>query len=167
MSSTETVAPTALVRSIFERLNDRDAESLVNEFAADGIVEDWPIVGRLEGRRAVKDHFAALFAAMPDAHIELDRIAADGETVFAHWHLTGTFSGAPFQGIEATGRSIDMRGNDCFTIRAGKVAANFIAYDGMTFAVQAGVLPPHGSRLDQIMTAATNLMTRARSRLRA
>ncbi|MFZ0383736.1 MAG: ester cyclase [Solirubrobacteraceae bacterium] len=92
-------------------------------------------------------------------------VAADGETVFVHWHLTGTFSGSPFQGVEATGHSIDIRGNDCFTIRAGKVAANFIAYDGMTFAVQAGVLPPHGSRLDQIMTAATNLITRARKHI--
>jgi len=89
MSSTETVTPTAVVRSIFERLNDRDAESLINEFGADGIVEDWPIVGRLEGRQAVKDRFSALFAAMPDAHIELDRMAADGETVFVRWHLNG------------------------------------------------------------------------------
>ncbi len=166
MSSVETVTPTALVRSIFERLNDRDADALVQEFAGDGIVEDWPIVGRLEGQRAVRDHFAALFAAIPDAHTELERMAADGETVFVHWHLTGTFSGAPFQGIEATARSIDIRGNDCVTIRAGKVVANFIAYDGMTFAVQAGVMPPHGSRLDRIMTAATNVMTRARKRLR-
>jgi steroid delta-isomerase-like uncharacterized protein len=166
MGSVETVTPTALVTTIFERLNDRDAESLVREFAADGIIEDWPIVGRLEGQEAVKDHFAALFAAMPDAHIEIERMAADGETVFVHWHLTGTFSGSSFQGIEATGHSIDIRGNDCFTIRAERVVANFIAYDGMTFAVQAGILPPHGSRLDQVMTAATNLMTRARKRVR-
>jgi steroid delta-isomerase-like uncharacterized protein len=166
MSPLETVTPTALVKSIFERLNDRDSDLLVQEFATDGIVEDWPVVGRLEGQQAVKDHFAALFAAMPDTHIEIERMAADGETVFVHWHLTGTFSGAQFQGVEATARPIDIRGNDCFTIRAGKVVANFIAYDGMTFAVQAGVMPPRGSRLDQIMTAATNLMTRARKRLR-
>jgi hypothetical protein len=44
--------------------------------------------------------------------------------------------------IEAIGRSIDLRGTDCFTIRNEKVVANFVAYDGMTFAVQAGILPP-------------------------
>ncbi len=164
MSSVETVAPTAVVRSIFERLNDRDAESL-QQFAADGVVEEWPVVGRLEGRQAVRDHFAAIFAAMPDFHIEIDRMAADDETVFVHWHATGTFTGAPFQGIEATGRAIDIRGTDCFTVRDGKVVANFIAYDGVTFVVQAGVLPPHGSRLDHVMTAAANVMTRVRKRL--
>jgi steroid delta-isomerase-like uncharacterized protein len=164
MSTIETVTPTALVTSIFGRLNERDADSL-QQFGADGLVEDWPIVGRLEGQQAVRDHFAAIFAAMPDFHIEIDRMAADGETVFVHWHATGTFTGAPFQGIEATGRSIDIRGTDCFTIRDGKVVANFIAYDGMTFAVQAGVLPPHGSPMDHVMTVAANLMTRARKRL--
>lgn len=93
-------------------------------------------------------------------------MAADGETVFVHWHKTGTFTGAPFQGIGPTGRSIDIRGNDCVTIREGKVVANFIAYDGMTFAVQAGILRPHGSRMDQVVTLAANVMTRARKRAR-
>jgi hypothetical protein len=32
------------VNTIFERLNDRDAQSLVWEFAAEGIIEDWPII---------------------------------------------------------------------------------------------------------------------------
>lgn len=165
MSSVETITPSALVETIFERLNDRDAESL-REFAADDIVEVWPVVGRLEGQEAVKSHFAGIFAGLPDFHIEIERMAADGETVFAHWHMTGTFSGAPFLGIEPTGRVIDIRGTDCFTIRAGKVVANFIAYDGMTFAAQAGVLPEHGSRMDHAMTVAANWMTRARKKLR-
>ena len=95
----------------------------------------------------------------------MERIAADGETVFVHWHMTGTFTGAPLLGFEPTGRSINMRGTDCFTIRDGKVAANFIAYDGLTFAVQAGNLPPHGSRMDHAMTVAANWMTHVRRRL--
>ncbi|MGO9887939.1 MAG: ester cyclase [Solirubrobacteraceae bacterium] len=165
MSSVENVTPTALVRTLFERLNDRDADSLISQFAADDIVEEWPVAGHLEGKQAVLGYFAAMFASIPDLRIELERMAADGETVFVHWHMTGTFSGASFQGLEATGRSIDIRGNDCFTIRDGKVAANFIAYDGMTFAVQAGILPPPGSRMDRVVTFATNLMTSARKRL--
>lgn len=164
MSATETTTPTEIVRTIFERLNERDAEALM-PFAADDLVEDWPVVGRLDGRAAVRDHFAAMFASMPDFRIEAERMAAEGETVFVHWHVTGTFTGAPYEGFEATGRPIDMRGTDCFTMRDGKVAANFIAYDGMTFAVQAGVLPAHGSRADRALTAAVNLLTRVRRRL--
>jgi steroid delta-isomerase-like uncharacterized protein len=161
MSSVETVTPTAIVQSIFERLNDRDPDSL-RGFGSEDLVEMWPVVGRLEGQDAVTAHFAGIFGAVPDFHIEIERMAADGETVFAHWHATGTFTGEPFLGIEATGRSIDIRGTDCFTIRDGKVVENFIAYDGMTFAMQAGVLPPHGSPMDHAMTVALNLITRAR-----
>ncbi len=160
-SSVETITPTEIVKTIFERLDKRDSEVL-KDFGAEDVVEMWPIVGRLEGLRAVRDHFAGIFAAVPDFHIEIERMAADGETVFAHWHATGTFTGEPFLGIEATGRPIDIRGTDCFTFRDGKVIANFVAYDGMTFAVQAGVLPPHGSPLDHAMTVALNLVTRGR-----
>jgi predicted ester cyclase len=164
MSLDETITPTELVQSIFERLNDRDADS-VSPFCADDVVEVWPIVGPVEGPAAVRNHFGAIFAAMPDFHIDVERIAAEGDTVFVHRHLTGTFTGAAFLGIEPTDRPIDLRGTDYFTIRDRKVVANFIAYDGMTFAVQAGVLPPHGSRMDHAMTVATNLMTRARKKL--
>jgi steroid delta-isomerase-like uncharacterized protein len=164
MSSVETITPTAVVKSIFERLDKHDS-GVLQEFGAEDVVEMWPVVGRLEGRRAMRDQFAAIFAALPDFHIEIERMAADGETVFAHWHATGTFTGDPFLGFEATGRPLDIRGTDCFTIRDGKVVENFVAYDGVTFAVQAGVLPPHGSQMDHAMTAAVNLATRARTRL--
>jgi predicted ester cyclase len=164
MSSVESATPTATARRIFERLNDRDASVLL-PFATDDVAEVWPVVGPLNGNKAVRDHFAAIFAALPDFHIDAERMASEGETVFVHWHMTGTFTGAPFLGIEATGRSIDLRGTDCITIRDEKVAANFIAYDGMGFAVQAGILPPHGSRMDHAMTVAVNWMTRVRKRL--
>ncbi len=165
MSSVETVTPTTIAQTIFERLADRDADA-VSQFAAEDVVEDWPVVGRLEGPTAIREHFASMFAAMPDFRIEVEHMAGEGETVFVHWHVTGTFTGAPFLGIESTGRPIDLRGTDCFTIREEKVVANFIAYDGMGFAVQAGLLPRHGSRTDQAMTVALNLLTRVRKRLR-
>jgi len=165
MSSVESITPTAVVRRIFERLNDRDADALP-PFWSDDIAEVWPVVGRLDGKEAVRDYFAAIFAAMPDFHIDIERMAAEGETVFVHWHVTGAFTGAPFLGIDATGRSIDLRGTDCITIQDEKIAANFVAYDGMAFAIQAGLLPPHGSRMDHAMTVAFNWMTRARKRLR-
>lgn len=163
MSAIEAVTPTSLVRGIFDILNDHDLPSL-SAVAADDIVETWPVVGRLEGQ-AVAAHFAAIFAAFPDLRIEIERMAADGETVFVHWHMTGAFTGTPLLGFEATGRHINVRGTDCFTIRDGRVVGNFVAYDGMTFAAQMGILPAHGSRMDRAMTAAANWITRIRRTL--
>ena len=165
MSTIETRSPTEVARIIFDRLNHRNPEELA-EFGAEDVEEYWPLVGRVKGMAAVGDHFAAIFAAMPDFKIDVERMAAEGETVFVHWHLRGHFSGADFYGLAATGREIDLRGTDCFTIRDGKVTSNFIAYDGMEFAIQAGILPARGTRPDRFITGLTNLRTKAMRLLR-
>lgn len=75
------------------------------------------------------------------------------------WRLTGTFSGTPFYGVAATDRPIDIRGVDRFTIRDGKVASVFAAYDSMDFAIQAGLLPPMDSPAQRAMVLAINALT--------
>ncbi len=164
MNSVETVTPAALIETVYERLNDHDVGSLAG-FEAEDVDQTWPVIGRLDGLKAVQSHFAGIFAAMPDFHIDIERMVADGETVFVHWHMTGTFTGSPFLGIEATGRPIELRGNNWYAIHDGKIVAAFVAYDGMAFAVQAGILPAHGSRMDHAMTVAANGMSRARKML--
>ena len=46
------------------------------------------------------------------------------------WRATGTFRGAPFQGIEPTGRRIEVRGCDCIEVEDGKITRNTAYYDG-------------------------------------
>lgn len=159
MTTVDAAAPTELVKTIFDRLNDHDVPSLLPLVDTD-VKEDWPIVGRLDGPIAVRDHFAAIFAAVPDFKIDPETIVGDTDAVFVHWHAHGTFTGAPYYGLAATGHPIDLRGTDYFTFRDGKVASNFVAYDGYTFAVQAGVLPAAGSTLYRLVTEMANLRTR-------
>ena len=159
MSTLGTRSPTEVAKTIFERQNHRNPEELA-EFGAEDIDEYWPLVGRVKGVAAVRDHFAAIFAALPDFKVDVERMAAEGETVFVHWHLTGHYTGAEFYGLAATRREIDLRGTDCFTIRDGKVTSNFIAYDGMEFAIQAGILPARGTRMDRLITHLTNWRTK-------
>lgn len=154
-----------LVRALFEHLNDHDLSGMV-PFAAEDEFQDLPMVGHIEGRDAVFEHFAAVLAALPDIHFELERVVGEGETVFVAWRLTGTFSGEPFYGVKATGRPIDVRGVDKFTIRDGKVASVFAAYDSMDFAIQAGMLPAIGSPAQRVMVHAINTLTALRRRVR-
>ena len=53
--------------------------------------------------------------------IEADRVFGDGEQVFVKWTITGTFTGEPWEGIAATGSSIELEGMDCFTVRDGLI----------------------------------------------
>jgi predicted ester cyclase len=160
-ATTQHTAPAAVIEAVFDRINAHDAGGL-GAWYADDLSEDWPIIGHLDGKQAAIDYWTALFAAFPDLHVRTLRIMSDGEAVFVHWRMTGTFSGAPITGILPTGRAIDLRGTDYFTIRDGRISTAFVAYDGMSFAAQAGVLPPRGSLADQAMTAAGNASTRLR-----
>jgi predicted ester cyclase len=167
MTTAETKArtPAEIARELFEeRLNARDADAL-REYWAEDVVEDFP-TGTVSGREAMRDYFAEAFAAMPDFHITADKIVAEGETVFVKWRMTGTFKGAPWQGIEPTGDRIELDGMDCFTIRDGLVVGNFVRYDQMSFARQVGMMPAQGSGAERAMTAAFNAKTKLQRRLR-
>jgi steroid delta-isomerase-like uncharacterized protein len=158
-------SPITLVHTLFEHLNAHDLDAM-RPFAAEDEFQDLPMVGHIEGRDAVFEHFAAVLAALPDIHFDLERVTGEGETVFVSWRLTGTFIGAPFYGVAATGRPIDIRGMDRFTIRDGKVASVFAAYDSMDFAIQAGLLPAIGSPPQRAMVLAINAITALRRRMR-
>ncbi len=162
---TETRSPTETIRELFgEVLNRRDADALVAYWAED-IVEEFP-VGTFRGRDEVRRYFAETFAALPDFHIEAQRIVGEGETVFVKWRITGTFSGAQWMGIDPTGSRVEVDGMDCYTFRDGLVVHNHVIYDSASFARQIGMLPTQGSAADRAMTKAFNAQVRLRKRLR-
>jgi steroid delta-isomerase-like uncharacterized protein len=162
----------ALVRELFARFNDRQA------FFADTEATwiDRPAYRvfaqnlEMNSREEVVDWFRRFFDAVPDLHMEVDDVVVGGdpgrERITVRWHITGTFSGAPYMGIEPTGRPIDLRGMDLIQVEDGRIAGNNIYYDQLAFARQIGILPPEGSAGDRLMTGAFNLLTRARAKLR-
>ena len=156
--------PIELIREAFDKLTLRDPEALCDYWAED-IVEQFP-TGTYRGRDEVRDYFASLFAAFPDFQIDAVKIAGTGNTVFVRWHASGTFTGASWMGVEATGSRVELDGTDCFTVRDGKIAANFVIFDQISFARQIGLLPAEDSALDRMMRSNFNLRTRLRKRLR-
>ncbi len=66
---------------------------------------------------------------------------ADGPTAaFTGWpSLRGTFSGAPFHGLEPTGRPIGMNLMDFYVRRGDKLLENWILIDLIDFWAQCGV----------------------------
>jgi predicted ester cyclase len=147
MAETElaaTVIDEATVRALFGRFNDREA------FFADpeGTWIDRPhyrvFAQNLEmhTREEVVAWFHGFFDAVPDLHMEVEDVVVAGEPgherLTVRWHITGTFSGAPYMGIEPTGRRVDLRGMDLVSVDNGRVAGNNIYYDQLTFARQVG-----------------------------
>ena len=161
---TETRSPVEIARHVFENvLNERDADAL-RPYWADDLVEELP-TGTYRGPDEMARYFAESFAALPDFHIEAERIAAHEETVFVKWHLSGTFSGDRWMGIEPTGSRIELDGIDCFTIRDGLVVHNHVIYDSTSFARQIGMLPAQDSIGERGMKGAFNARTKLKRRL--
>jgi steroid delta-isomerase-like uncharacterized protein len=151
--------------SYFAAVAARDPDAMAAHWHPDGVDELVP-VGILRGPGAVRSFFAELFAAIPDSEFVVVNTVADGGGATVQWRLTGTFSGEAFQGIEATGRAVVLRGCDCLEVdEDGKLTRNTAYYDGAAFARQIGMLPAQDSGADRAMRAGFNTVTRVRAAL--
>ena len=166
---TETPTPSEVARTIFEALSKRDLDTAM-KFNTDDAVDDFVAIGEFRGRLAIRRFFDELLAAFPDFDIAVDRIVGDDSAAVVQWHAAGTFSGGKFQGIEPTGKHVQIRGVDVMEFAEGRYVHNTIYYDGASFARQIGMLPRSGSVTEKAtlfgFTASTRLRQR-RNRRRA
>ena len=159
------VDPAQRAREAFEAIDRHDLEKAARYWGPETVDHFLP-VGEYRGTQAIKGYFSGLYAAVPDFRIKVERISSDESATTVQWRATGTFNGAPFQGIEPTGRSIDIRGVDVIEWDDdGTIKHNDIYYDGAEFARQVGMLPPRDSAADRAITAAFNGATKLRARL--
>jgi steroid delta-isomerase-like uncharacterized protein len=157
------VSNAELVRWSFEQLNRHDLAALREIWSPD-VVERFPD-RTCQGAEAVAGYFEETFAALPDMRIEPVSIVGQGDDVFAHWHMTGTHTG-PVQGIEGTGKAIELDGMDHFVLRDGRIVSNFVVFDQMQYSRQLGILPAQDSVGDKAMKAAFNLKTQIATKLK-
>jgi predicted ester cyclase len=143
-----------LIRWAFAQLNKRDATPL-RRFWTDSTVQRFPD-RTCHGADEIAAYFDEVFAALPDFHMEVVDLVEQGEHVFVQWHLTGTHTGGPIQGIDPTGRPIAVDGMDHFVMRDGKTVTNFIVFDQLQWARQVGFLPEDGTAADKVAKAAFN-----------
>jgi steroid delta-isomerase-like uncharacterized protein len=68
---------------------------------------------RTEGQTAVREAFAAVFQAFPDAHWANPRHIISGNRGVSEWTFSGT---------QTDGRRMEVTGCDLFTFRSGKIA---------------------------------------------
>lgn len=157
------VSNAELIRWSFEQLNRHDLAAL-REILSPDVVERFPD-RTCRGVDAVAGYFEDTFAALPDMRIEAVSIVEQGDDVFAQWRLTGTHPG-PVQGIEGTGKAIELDGMDHFVLRDGRIVSNFVVFDQMQYSRRLGILPAQDSVGDKAMKAAFNLKTQLAQKLK-
>ena len=148
-------------RSYFDAVAARDAATMAAHWHREGIYDSVPL-GVFRGPDAVRRLYQEMFAAMPDLRTTVERITADDRVAAVQWRASGTFSGGPFQGIEPTGRQIEVRGIDSLEVEDGKILRNTSVYDGAAVARGMGLLPAEDSGADRAMRAGLNTVTKLR-----
>jgi steroid delta-isomerase-like uncharacterized protein len=131
----------------------------------DGTVQRFPD-RTCHGADEIRRYFEDTFAAIPDLRVEIVALAEQGDDVFVQWRLTGTQEG-PLQGLEATGRALALDGVDHFTLRDGRIDANFVVYDQTQWGRQIGLMPPDASTADRALKGAFNARVKLARRIQA
>jgi steroid delta-isomerase-like uncharacterized protein len=150
-----------VARSYFQALVDRDSKRMAEHWDPQG-VEDIGPFGIFRGPDEVRAFFDELFAALPDAESVVERVVADDKAAAVQWRMRGTFSGGSFQGIDAVGKQVELRGCDVVEVENGKIVRNTAFSDGLAFARQIGMVPPQGSGAEKAMYGAFNGLTKIR-----
>lgn len=165
----DTRTPSEIAREAFHGIFVERDLSDPSRYWSDDSVDHFLAAGQsVRGAEALAQWFRDLFSAVPDWTLEIENTVDDGDRqVVVQWHATGTHTGAPYLGIEPSGRSIDLRGVDVIRLDAdGKIDTNTVYYDGAEYGRQIGMLPRRDSAADRAMLAAFNAGSRLRRRLR-
>ena len=149
-----------VARSLFEATGAHDVDAILEHWADDGVAEIVP-VGVFRGKQEVGEFERGMLGSSSDLEVKVDRVIADDTRAVGEWRFSGTFDG-PFQGLEPTGKKIDLRGTDILEIEGGKVTRLTAYYDSTTFARQVGMMPPQDSGAERAMKGAFNALTKVR-----
>lgn len=88
----------------------------------------------------MREFLAAMRAAFPDWHVEVEAVVAGGDAVAVRWSGQVTHEGE-FHGIPPTGRRIRVGGINMYRIEDGRIAEEWEQTDSLGMLRQLGVLP--------------------------
>jgi steroid delta-isomerase-like uncharacterized protein len=160
------VTPRDVVTGYFAALGRRDVAAAA-EYLHPDVVEEITSVGVLRGRDEVARFFDGLFKAAPDIEIRAERTIRERDTVVVQWRMHGTFTGGPlFNGVQATGAELRLRGCDVFEVRDERIVSNTAFQDGLELARALGMMPPQDSPAERAMIGAFNAATKVRAAVR-
>jgi len=131
------------IAALFARRDDlwarRDAAALAADYAETAIA-DSPMQGRVEGRARIQEIYVSWFTSFPDLVYTSKALVIDGDRAAQFFNIRGTQS-APFGGVPATGRRLDINGAMLFTIGPDGLFTHVQrVYDVTGMLVQLGVL---------------------------
>ena len=132
----------ALVRRFWEEWSKGNL-GIVDELEASNCVSHGPGVREIRGPEGLKQLLATVLTALPDYHVTVEDMVAEGDKVVARLTETGTHQG-DFQGIPPTGKWCTVSSINISRIVGGKIVETWSEADMLGLMQQLGVIPTPG-----------------------
>jgi len=129
----------ARTQQLFDTINAHDAAAAAACFAREATLYDSGVAQPLVGVQQIAALYARYYAALPDAHIHVERMVAECDTVAVEWVSSGVHRGA-FRGIPPTGKHVSFKGISFLRYHNGLVVADTRLWDLAGALRQLGLL---------------------------
>ena len=131
----------ALVRRGYDALNERNWAAFDALCSPDIVF--YNASTKIQGYPAYKQFISMYFTAFPDAHLTIEDMIAEGDTVAVRQTFHGTHKG-DLMGIAPRGKQATATGISIFRIANGQAVEQRANYDDLGLLQQLGVVPMPG-----------------------
>jgi predicted ester cyclase len=143
MSTAQETRNKATFKRFHEATNTGDVELIsktIDEIVEPDALIHTPLPIQATGARALKQVWPLLLRGLPDVHITIEDLIAEGDKVVSRNSVTGTHQGE-YMGLPPTGKSVTY--NEIFILRFvnGRIAETWGVVDVFSQLKQLGVIP--------------------------
>jgi steroid delta-isomerase-like uncharacterized protein len=96
---------------------------------------------QVNSREEFKKLQESFLISMPDQHITIEMLIAEGDKVAGYATYSGTLTG-PMGNFPPTGKSMESKFLSIFRIEEGRIAELWIEWDNLAILTQLGLFPP-------------------------
>lgn len=132
--------PKDVVRSMVERYQTHGDERALAEYIHPDVVDHSRPPGVSPGRDGVRQQFDGFRAAFSGFEAEILMLVGEGDLVVTRKVFRGRHDGV-FQGIEPTGRDVEIHVIDIVRVADGKIVEHWNCVDRLGLLAQLGAFP--------------------------
>jgi steroid delta-isomerase-like uncharacterized protein len=114
--------------------------SIADEIFTTGYTHHDPARPDVRDLKDLKEWLVEVRASLPDLHVTIEDVVAEGDKVVTRWFSTGTNLGE-YGGIPPTGKKATWTGMTITRFEAGKMAESWWNYDSLGLMQQLGLIP--------------------------
>ena len=143
MSTAQETSNKATFRRFRDAVNTGDAELIsttIDELVAPDVLIRTPLPLDVTGAQAAKQVWTMLIRGLPDLHLTIEDLIAEGDKVVMRATVTGTHQGE-YMGLPPTGKSITYNEIFIWRFAGGRITEMWGVVDVFSQMKQLGVIP--------------------------